>query len=65
MEEQRMRNRLNKNKSMWMRINNRIPRWLLFHNKGGYGLLFAAATVLIGFYAYYLRSTNSKFSFSK
>lgn len=64
-EEQRMRNRLNKSKSMWVRINNRIPSWLLFNYKGRYGLLFAAATVLIGFYAYYLKTTNSKFSYTK
>ncbi|KAJ8918246.1 hypothetical protein NQ315_014116 [Exocentrus adspersus] len=45
-EEQIMRNRQNKNKGLWLRINNSVPAWLLFNFKGKYGLLFAAATFI-------------------
>ncbi|CAH1105702.1 unnamed protein product [Psylliodes chrysocephalus] len=50
-DEQNMRNRLNRNKGIWYRV----PTWLVFNGK--YGLLFAAATVLLG-YIYYLRITE-------
>ncbi|XP_074040150.1 TBC1 domain family member 20 isoform X2 [Leptinotarsa decemlineata] len=58
-DEQNMRNRLNRNKSMWVRINHNLPTWLVF--KGKYGLIFAAATVLLG-YIYYIKATEKKFS---
>lgn len=62
-DEQRMRRRLNKNRGLWMKINSNLPPWLLFNTKGKYGLLLAAATVIIGFYAYYIKTTNPRFSF--
>lgn len=62
-DEQRMRRRLNKNKGLWVKINSNLPPWLLFNTKGKYGLLLAAATVIIGFYAYYIKTTNPRFSF--
>ncbi|XP_018572328.1 TBC1 domain family member 20 [Anoplophora glabripennis] len=60
-DEQMMRNRLNKNRSLWLRINNNVPAWILFNFRNRYGLLFAAATVLIG-YIYYIKATENKFS---
>ncbi|KAJ8967215.1 hypothetical protein NQ317_001324 [Molorchus minor] len=61
-EEQIMRNRLNRNKGLWVRINQNIPTWLLFNCKSRYGLLFAAATVVIG-YLYYIKVSENRFSF--
>ncbi|CAH1118040.1 unnamed protein product [Phaedon cochleariae] len=58
-DEQIMRRRLNRNKSMWVRLNNNLPMWLVF--KGRYGLLFAAATVLLG-YLFYIKASEKKFS---
>ncbi|XP_066153537.1 TBC1 domain family member 20 isoform X1 [Euwallacea fornicatus] len=52
--EQRVRNNLRRNTSLWLRINNRIPAWLVFGRRGGLGLVFATATVLIG-YLYYMK----------
>ncbi|KAK9888720.1 hypothetical protein WA026_000946 [Henosepilachna vigintioctopunctata] len=58
----RMRWRLGKD-NMWIRISDSVPPWLLFNYQRKYGLLFATATVLIGLYAYYLRSLNPKFNY--
>lgn len=57
-DEQNMRNRLNRNKGIWYRV----PTWLVFNGK--YGLLFAAATVLLG-YIYYLRITEGHSPFRR
>uniref|UniRef100_A0A6P7EZ45 TBC1 domain family member 20 n=1 Tax=Diabrotica virgifera virgifera TaxID=50390 RepID=A0A6P7EZ45_DIAVI len=59
-DEQLMKNRLNRNKSIWHRINGNLPAWCIF--KGKYGLLFAAATVLLG-YIYYLRFSEGRHPF--
>nr|CAI5834046.1 unnamed protein product [Callosobruchus analis] len=61
-DEQIMKNRLNRNKSLWVRINRNVPKWLLFNCRGRYGLLFATATVLLG-YIYYIKVSEEKFSF--
>ncbi|XP_049822506.1 TBC1 domain family member 20 isoform X2 [Aethina tumida] len=57
-DQEEMRRRQNRNKSLWVRLNKQIGPWLLV-TRGKYGLLFAAATVIIGFYAYYLKYTES------
>ncbi|XP_057671050.1 TBC1 domain family member 20 isoform X1 [Diorhabda carinulata] len=59
-DEQIMRRRLNRNKSLWHKMNRNFPAWLVF--KGKYGLLFAAATVLIG-YIYYLKFSEGRHPF--
>ncbi|KAJ3653591.1 hypothetical protein Zmor_012833 [Zophobas morio] len=41
---------------------NRVPSWLMFNYRSKYGLLFATATILLGYYAY-LKTTNSKQTF--
>lgn len=58
-DEARIRRNLNKH-TMWGRVTNHVPAWLLLNYRGRYGLLFATATILIGLYAYYLRANNNK-----
>ncbi|KAJ3653595.1 hypothetical protein Zmor_012837 [Zophobas morio] len=62
-EEMRIRKRLNRNNTIWVRFSNRVPSWLMFNYRSKYGLLFATATILLGYYAYYLKTTNSKQTF--
>ncbi|CAH1368485.1 unnamed protein product [Tenebrio molitor] len=62
-EEIRMRRRLNRNNTLWVRFSNKMPSWLVFNYRSRYGLLFATATILLGYYAYYLKTTNSKQTF--
>ncbi|XP_044266578.1 TBC1 domain family member 20 [Tribolium madens] len=62
-EEMRIRRRLNRNNTLWVRFSNKMPTWLIFNYRSRYGLLFATATVLLGYYAYYLKTTNSSHSF--
>ncbi|CAH1953893.1 unnamed protein product [Acanthoscelides obtectus] len=61
-DEQIMKNRLNRSKSLWVRINRNVPKWLLFNCRGRYGLLFATATVLFGYF-YFVKISEEKFSF--
>ncbi|KAJ8933650.1 hypothetical protein NQ318_019295 [Aromia moschata] len=63
-DEQIMRNRLNRNKSLWVRLNQNVPAWLIFNCRNRYGILFAAATVLLG-YIYYIRASENRFSFMR
>ncbi|CAG9864369.1 unnamed protein product [Phyllotreta striolata] len=56
-DEQNMRNRLNRNKSIWHKVNKNLPAWFVFNGK--YGLLFAAATVLLG-YIYYMKMAEGR-----
>jgi hypothetical protein len=58
-----MRRRLNRNNTLWVRFSNKMPSWLVFNYRSRYGLLFATATILLGYYAYYLKTTNSKQTF--
>ncbi|CAH0556854.1 unnamed protein product [Brassicogethes aeneus] len=57
-DQEEMKRRMNKKNSLWVRINKQIAPWMLI-TRGKYGLLFAAATVIIGFYAYYLNISES------
>ncbi|XP_060518889.1 TBC1 domain family member 20 [Cylas formicarius] len=61
-EEQIMRNRLSRNKGLWVRLNRNMPSWLIFTNRSKYGLLFAAATVIIG-YLYCIKYNEVRFPF--
>ncbi|XP_045469917.1 TBC1 domain family member 20 [Harmonia axyridis] len=63
-DEARMRRmRRGNNNNMWLRISNSMPPWLLFNHRSRYGILFATATVLIGLYAYYLKTINPNFNY--
>lgn len=52
--EQIMRNRIRGQKSLWVRLNNRMPHWLVFSRRSRLGFAFATATVLIA-YLYYIK----------
>ncbi|KAL1512996.1 hypothetical protein ABEB36_002484 [Hypothenemus hampei] len=52
--EQMARNRMNRQKSLWVRFHNCIPGWLHMTRRSRLGLVFATATVVIG-YLYYIK----------
>ncbi|XP_030755077.1 TBC1 domain family member 20 isoform X2 [Sitophilus oryzae] len=61
--EQMMRKRLRGQQSLWIRFNNNMPAWCVFNRRSKFGLVFAAATVIIGYLYYYKYGANGPLQF--